>query len=198
MSMNATDPSPPVVIHLTDVIERQRINAFIIRLVALSWAVTFLDGFDMLVISFVAPYLRDGFGADVISLGELFATGVFGAMLGGIAFGWLGDRYGRRPIIIASVVAFGATSIAMALAPNMHMLLILRFLNGLALGGLMPLAWALNIEFVPSRYRATVVTVIMMGYTLGGVVAGPMTVWLALTKPGEWWTDECIRAGWGC
>lgn len=192
MSMNATDPSPPVVIHLTDVIERQRINAFIIRLVALSWAVTFLDGFDMLVISFVAPYLRDGFGADVISLGELFATGVFGAMLGGIAFGWLGDRYGRRPIIIASVVAFGATSIAMALAPNMHMLLILRFLNGLALGGLMPLAWALNIEFVPSRYRATVVTVIMMGYTLGGVVAGPMTVWLA---PDYGWQSVFMVSG---
>ncbi|WP_244917281.1 hypothetical protein [Sphingobium xenophagum] len=55
MSMNATDPSPPVVIHLTDVIERQRINAFIIRLVALSWAVTFLDGFDMLVISSSRP-----------------------------------------------------------------------------------------------------------------------------------------------
>lgn len=179
MSMIATDPSPPVVIEVTDVIERQRINAFVIRLVAISWTITFLDGFDMLVISFVAPYLRDGFGADVISLGELFAMGVFGAMLGGIAFGWLGDRYGRRPIIIASVVAFGATSMAIALAPDMQVLLILRFLNGVALGGLMPLAWALNIEYVPRRYRATVVTVIMMGYTLGGVVAGPMTVWLA-------------------
>ena len=158
----------------------------------ISWTVTFLDGFDMLVISFVAPYLRDGFGADAISLGELFAVGVFGAMLGGIAFGWLGDRFGRRPIIIASVAAFGATSMAMALAPDMQALMALRFLNGVALGGLMPLAWALNIEYVPSRYRATVVTVIMMGYTLGGVVAGPATVWLA---PHFGWQSVFLISG---
>ncbi|MEC3947510.1 MFS transporter [Sphingobium sp. HWE2-09] len=192
MTSNAADPSPPVTIDVTDVIERQGINAFVMRLVALSWTVTFLDGFDMLVISFVAPYLRDGFGADAIALGELFAVGVFGAMLGGIAFGWLGDRYGRRPIIIASVAAFGATSMAMALAPDMQALMVLRFLNGVALGGLMPLAWALNIEYAPARYRATVVTVIMMGYTLGGVVAGPMTVWLA---PHYGWQSVFLLSG---
>lgn len=186
------DDAPPVTIQVTDVIERQRMNAFVIRLIVISWTVTFLDGFDMLVISFVAPYLRDGFGADAISLGELFAVGVFGAMLGGIAFGWLGDRFGRRPIIIASVAAFGATSMAMALAPDMQALMALRFLNGVALGGLMPLAWALNIEYVPGRYRATVVTVIMMGYTLGGVVAGPATVWLA---PHFGWQSVFLISG---
>lgn len=184
--------SPPVSIQVTDVIERQRINAFVIRLIAISWTVTFLDGFDMLVISFVAPYLREGFGADAISLGELFSAGVFGAMLGGIAFGWLGDRFGRRPIIIASVAAFGATSVAMALAPEMHMLMILRFLNGIALGGLMPLTWALNIEYAPSRYRATTVTIIMMGYTLGGIVAGPFTIWLA---PHFGWQSVFLLSG---
>ncbi|WP_311271140.1 MFS transporter [Sphingobium sp. WCS2017Hpa-17] len=186
------DDAPPVTIQVTDVIERQRMNAFVIRLIVISWTVTFLDGFDMLVISFVAPYLRDGFGADAISLGELFAVGVFGAMLGGIAFGWLGDRFGRRPIIIASVAAFGATSMAMALAPDMRALMALRFLNGVALGGLMPLAWALNIEYVPGRYRATVVTVIMMGYTLGGVIAGPATVWLA---PHFGWQSVFLISG---
>lgn len=192
MNVNASEPRPPVTIKVTEVIERQRINAFVIRLVLLSWTVTFLDGFDMLVISFVAPYLRDGFGADAISLGELFATGVFGAMLGGIGFGWLGDRFGRRPIIIAAVAAFGLTAVAMAAAADMHQLLVLRFLNGVALGGLMPLAWALNIEFVPSRYRASVVTVIMMGYTLGGVVAGPITVWLA---PHFGWQSVFVISG---
>jgi len=188
----AADPSPPVAIDVTDVIERQAMNAFAIRLIAISWTVTFLDGFDMLVISFVAPYLRDGFGADAISLGQLFAVGIFGAMLGGIGFGWLGDRYGRRPIIIASVAAFGLTSIAIALAPSMHALMALRFVNGVALGGLMPLAWALNIEYVPGRYRATVVTIIMMGYTLGGVVAGPITVWLA---PDHGWQSVFLVSG---
>ncbi|HQS97567.1 MAG: MFS transporter [Novosphingobium sp. 17-62-19] len=192
--MNAAEaePRPPITIAVTEVIERQKLNAFVIRLVLISWTVTFLDGLDMLVISFVAPYLRDGFGADAISLGQLFAAGVFGAMLGGIGFGWLGDRFGRRPIIIASVATFGLTGMAIAAAGNMDQLLVLRFLNGVALGGLMPLIWALNIEFVPARYRASVVTVIMMGYTLGGVVAGPLTVWLA---PHFGWQSVFIVAG---
>lgn len=192
MTATTPDASPPVTIDVTAVIERQTINRFVVRLVLLSWAVTFLDGFDMLVISFVAPYLREGFGADAISLGELFATGVFGAMLGGIGFGWLGDRHGRRPVIIASVAAFGATGMAMALARDMQVLMLLRFLNGVALGGLMPLAWALNIEYVPGRYRATVVTIIMMGYTLGGVIAGPVTVWLA---PHHGWQSVFLLSG---
>ena len=192
MMTGPQDMPPRAAIDVADVIERQRIGRFVIRLIVLSWAVTFLDGFDMLVISFVAPYLREGFGADAMSLGRLFAVGVFGAMVGGIVFGWLGDRFGRRPVIIASVGAFGATSVAMALAPGMDALLVLRFLNGIALGGLMPLVWVLNIEYVPARYRATVVTVIMMGYTLGGVVAGPMTVWLA---PHHGWAWVFLSSG---
>lgn len=43
----------------------------------------------------------------------------------------------------------------------------LRFLNGFALGAMLPLCWALNIEFVPKRYRASVITIIMVGFSLG-------------------------------
>ena len=74
MTTATASAGPPATIIVTEVIEGQKINAFVIRLVLLSWAVTFLDGFDMLVISFVAPYLRDGFGADAVSLGELFSV----------------------------------------------------------------------------------------------------------------------------
>jgi len=173
-------------------IEGQRPNRFILWLILLSCAVTLFDGFDMLVISFVAPYIRAEFGADPVALGQLFGCGTAGAMAGGFAFGWLGDRIGRRPSIIISVVAFGITSMALALAQTFATLMLLRVLNGFALGGLMPLAWALNIEFVPRRFRATVVTLIMMGYTLGGALAGPVTVWLA---PLYGWQGVFLSSG---
>ncbi|TKD53332.1 MFS transporter [Sphingomonas baiyangensis] len=182
----------PVDIDVAEVIERQRPNGFVIRLILLSWTVTFFDGFDMLLISFVAPYIREEYGADAVTLGQLFACGTFGAMLGGIAFGWLGDRFGRRPMIIASVAAFGLSSIAIALVGSMSALMVARFVNGITLGGLMPLAWALNIEYVPTRFRATVVTVIMLGYTLGGVIAGPVTVWMA---PSMGWQSVFLFSG---
>jgi AAHS family 4-hydroxybenzoate transporter-like MFS transporter len=173
-------------------IEGQRPNSFILWLILLSCAVTLFDGFDMLVISFVAPYIRAEFGADPVALGQLFGCGTAGAMAGGFAFGWLGDRIGRRPSIIISVVAFGITSMTLALAQTFATVMVLRVLNGFALGGLMPLAWALNIEFVPRRFRATVVTLIMMGYTLGGALAGPVTVWLA---PLYGWQGVFLSSG---
>ena len=75
-----------------------------------------------------------------------------------------------------------------------HALLALRFFDGLALGGMLPLAWALNIEFVPSRMRSTVVTVIMMGYSLGAAIAGPMTNWVA---PHHGWQGVYLAGGIG-
>ena len=179
-------------IDVAQVIERQRMNGFVIRLVVISWIITLFDGFDMLVLSFLAPYVRHDFGIGTVELGQLFGCGTVGAMVGGLGFGWLGDRIGRRPTIILSVFAFGLSSMALAFAGSIEALMALRFINGIALGGLMPLAWALNIEFVPARFRATVVTVIMMGYTLGGAIAGPFTVWVA---PHWGWHSVFLLSG---
>lgn len=180
------------VIDVSAVISGQPLGRFIVGLVLISSVVTLFDGFDMLVLSFLAPYVMEDFGFDRAQMGQLFSAGTFGAMVGGFLFGWLGDRYGRRPTIVLSVACFGLSSAALALAHDLHQLMILRFVNGIALGGLLPLAWALNIEFVPQRYRATIVTLIMMGYTLGGAVAGPVTVWLA---PSLGWRGVFLAAG---
>lgn len=186
------DPPPGRAVDVAQVIEGQRLSGFIIRLILISWTVTLFDGFDMLVLSFLAPYIEADFAIDRVQLGQLFSIGTIGAMIGGLGFGWLGDRIGRRPAIILSVFGFGLSSIALAYASTLPALMVLRFINGVALGGLMPLAWALNIEFVPSRFRATVVTLIMMGYTLGGAIAGPLTVWLA---PHYGWQSVFLLSG---
>jgi len=54
----------------------------------------------------------------------------------------------------------------------------LRLVTGIPLGGMLPLAWALNMEYVPKRYRSTVVTVIMLGFSVGTGFGGPIAVWL--------------------
>jgi AAHS family 4-hydroxybenzoate transporter-like MFS transporter len=65
-----------------------------------------------------------------------------------------------------------------ALANGYWSFFLLRLANGIPLGGMLPLAWALNIEYVPKRYRATIVTIIMMGYSLGTALGGPIATWL--------------------
>jgi AAHS family 4-hydroxybenzoate transporter-like MFS transporter len=173
------------IVDVGQVIEGQKIGSFVIRLVLVSWVITFWDGFDMNVISYVAPYLTTEFGISRVALGNLFSIGIFGTMIGGFFFGYLGDRIGRRPAILIAAISFAMLTFAFGFAPSYSALMTLRFLNGIAIGGLLPLTWALNIEYVPRRFRATVVTLVMLGYTIGGAVGAPVTIWLA------------PRYGWG-
>jgi AAHS family 4-hydroxybenzoate transporter-like MFS transporter len=186
--------SAPRIIDIAALIDGRKLGPFNYKLIALSWLITVFDGFDMMMISFTAPYMRDELRFDKLMLGNVFSAGLFGMMLGGFAFAYLGDRIGRRQTIISAAFAFGILTTATAFARSYEALLVLRFLDGFAIGGMLPLAWALNIEYVPGKFRSTVVTVIMMGYSLGTAVAGPATVWLA---PQFGWEGVFVFGGLG-
>jgi AAHS family 4-hydroxybenzoate transporter-like MFS transporter len=161
-------------VDVAEVIERQKIGRFTIGLIIASWFVTFFDGYDMLVISFTSKYLTHDFHLSKLMLGNVFSAATFGALLGAMLFGQLGDHIGRRRAILVSTGAFSLMTCAIALAQSYPQLLVLRFLNGLALGGAIPLIWALNVEFVPKRFRARVVTLIMLGFGFGSTCSGPL------------------------
>ena len=163
-------------VDVCEIIESQKLNSFVVRLVAISWVVTFFDGFDLNVIAYAAPYLQSTYHLDRAALGTVFASGSAGALLGGLLFGFIGDRIGRRRAIVAAVGLFGLFTLLLAAADRTSELLLARFLGGIALGGALPLIWALSIEYVPTRYRSTVVTLIMLGYGLGVCVAGPLSI----------------------
>jgi AAHS family 4-hydroxybenzoate transporter-like MFS transporter len=186
--------APSDVIDVTRLIERQKPSWFLVRLIALSWIITFLDGFDINVIAFVAPYLGPAYGIDRAWMGYLFSVGLVGTMIGGFLFGYAGDRVGRRPAIIAATAAFGAFTVVFALADSYAQLVAIRFIDGLAIGGMLPLCWALNIEYVPKRFQASVVTVIMLGYSFGTALGGPIANWLI---PRHGWRSVYVLGG-GC
>ena len=166
------------VIDVSKIVEQQKLGRFLIALVLISWIITFFDGLDSNLISFAAPYFGAQYHLSKIQLGNIFSMGLFGTMVGGFALGYLGDRIGRRPVVIFATFLFGILTMCFALANSYWSLFSLRFIDGLPLGGMLPLAWALNIEYAPKRYRATIVTVIMMGYSLGTALGGPIAIWL--------------------
>lgn len=179
-------------VDVCQIIESQKLNAFVLRLVVISWLVTFFDGFDLNVIAFAAPYIRSQYALDQAALGEVFASGSAGALLGGLLFGFIGDRIGRRRAIVAAVGLFGLFTLLLAAADRTSEFLLARFIGGIALGGTLPLIWALNVEYVPTRYRATVVTLIMLGYGLGVCVAGPLSIGLI---PRYGWQSVFVVGG---
>lgn len=184
-------PERPI-IDLSEIIEGQSLGRFVIQLVIISWVVTFFDGFDMNVIAFVAPELANALHLNKLMLGNLFSAGLAGTMAGGFLFGYLGDRFGRRPAIITATAAFAVLTLGLSLHAGYHELLALRLLQGIATGGMLPPCWALNIEYVPRTYRSTVVTVIMLGYSIGNSFAGPLTIWLT---PRYGWRSVFVFGG---
>src|SRR6202050_3035749 len=187
-------PTAVRTVDVSAIIDGRRLTGFNYGLITLSWLITVFDGFDMMLVSFTAPYMRDEFGLSKMMLGRVFSAGLVGMMLGGFIFSFVADRIGRRATVVTAAFGFGLLTVATGFAGSYKGLLALRFLDGLALGGMLPLAWALNIEFVPTRMRSTIVTIIMMGYSFGTAVAAPLTNWIA---PNHGWQGVYLAGGAG-
>lgn len=142
---------------------------FVLLLVALAIV---LDGFDNQVLGFAIPTLVKEWGVPRSAFAPVLAFGFLG-MAAGTAFGgWLGDKIGRRPALIMSVLLFGAATGLTAIADGMTHLGICRVLAGFGLGGAMPCATALLSEFSPLKRRSLAVTLGIVCIPLGGVVGG--------------------------
>lgn len=170
----AQERSTSTIVDVSQIIERQKLSGFLIGLVLISWFITFFDGLDSNMISFAAPYFGSEYHLSKVQLGNIFSMGLMGTLIGGFIFGYIGDKIGRRPAILLAAGGFGVLTLTFTLASSYWPLFALRLLNGIPLGGMLPLAWALNIEYAPKKYRATIVTLIMIGYSLGTALGGPI------------------------
>ena len=176
MDMATRISAPATLIDVGKIIESQPPGRMLVRLVFTCWLVTFFDGFDTNAIAFAAPYLANTYSFDKAQLSHVFAAGGVGTLFGGLVFGPLGDYVGRRRAVITATLTFGIFTLLLAMSTQYWELLVTRTLNGVALGGALPLIWALGVEYVPTRYRATAVTLIMLGYGIGVAGAGPISV----------------------
>ena len=131
-----------------------------------------LDGFDNQVLGFAIPALIKEWGVTRAAFAPVFAFGFLGMAAGTAIGGWLGDKIGRRPALIGSVILFGIATGLTAFADSVVHLGVCRVIAGLGLGGAMPCATALVSEFAPQKRRSLAVTLGIVCIPLGGVVGG--------------------------
>lgn len=143
-----------------------------------------LDGVDNQLLPNAVPTLIQEWGRPRREFTDALAIGPFGMMLGGLFGGFIGDRWGRRPALLASVATFGAFTAALAFVNSIEALAVLRFLAGVGLGGAMPNAATLASEYVPARNRPLAVTLTIVSIPLGGALAGELA---ALVIPAFGW-----------
>jgi MFS transporter, AAHS family, 4-hydroxybenzoate transporter len=165
-------PGAASVMDVRTFIDSQPISTYQWMVTLMCGLIVFVDGFDAQAVGFVAPALTADLRVSRAVLGTVLSSGLAGMMVGALAFGPVADWIGRKPVLIASTLIFGVGSLLTATAGTIEGLSAFRFLTGLGMGGAMPNAIALTSEFMPTRYRATAVTAMMCGFSLGAAVGG--------------------------
>lgn len=150
----------------------------------LCWVTVMLEGYDLVVLGAIIPVLLDtGYlGFTPASATAVATLSLVGVAIGAASVGPLADRFGRRPVLMASVVLFSVLTLVLPLAPSVAMFAALRLLAGIGLGACMPAALTIMSEYLPATQRARANTITMTGYHVGAV----LTSLLALLA-GEHW-----------
>lgn len=157
---------------LTQILDRQKFSAFHVRLLIFAALVMLCDGYDIGAAAFAGPALVKDWGISRAELGPMFGAGLFAGLFGPPVLGYLADHLGRKRMIIAGVIFFGAFTLGSVWTHNIHQLIALRFIAGLGISGVLAVVVALVNEFSPRRLRATFITLMFSGVTFGGGLPG--------------------------
>jgi len=129
------------------IISRGQMGMFQMLAVAICIVLNALDGFDVLSISFASPGISQEFGLEGVGLGTVLAAELFGMAIGSVIFGRVADGVGRRPTMMACVVAMAGGMIAVYCASSISEMLVYRVITGLGIGGMLACANAMVAEF---------------------------------------------------
>jgi AAHS family 4-hydroxybenzoate transporter-like MFS transporter len=168
-----------VTVDVAEIIEKQKFGAFQISIVALCGCVQFLDGFDTQALAYAAPTLRAAWHMSPTALGPVFGFGAFGTGIGSVLLSPLADMFGRKKVMIASVLLFGLFTLATVAVGSVNQLLILRPLTGFGLGAALPLTYVVANEFAPARIRARMVAIMATGFAIGAAFGGLLQAQMA-------------------
>lgn len=147
------------------------------------WTIVFIclllyiiDGYDFMIMAFVASAVSKEFAINGAQIGTLISAGLIGMTISSLFIAPLGDKYGRRTLILFSALLCGISMLGAFLATSYNGLLIVRFLSGIGIGGMQIGCMLLTAEFSTKKVRGFNLALLAAGYgagaALGGVMAG--------------------------
>ncbi len=136
-----------------------------------------LDAFDFFLLVFVLGAIAHDFHADITEVTFAIFLTLAARPLGALIFGRLADRFGRRPVLMVDIAIFSILEFATAFSPNLTVLLVLRFLFGIGMGGEWGIGTSLAMETIPPQARGAVSGLLQSGYPCGYFL-GAIAYWL--------------------
>jgi SHS family lactate transporter-like MFS transporter len=134
----------------------------------LGWS---LDAFDFFILIFCVNALAAQFQTKVSAITEAIFLTLAMRPVGALLFGWMADRFGRRPTLMVDIIAYSVFELASAFAPSLKFFLIMRALFGIAMGGEWGVGAALAFETLPAEGRGFFSGVLQEGYVVGNLLA---------------------------
>jgi MFS transporter, putative metabolite:H+ symporter len=139
---------------------------------------TFFDAFDALAIGSVLPVIVPLWKLTPPQIGLMISAGFFGQLIGALLFGWFAERYGRMPAMVWSIALFATMSLVSALAWDYNSLVVFRTIQGIGLGGEVPVAAAYISELAKAHGRGRFVLLYEIVFPIGLVAASLLGLWL--------------------
>jgi MFS transporter, AAHS family, 4-hydroxybenzoate transporter len=180
------------VLDIAALIDSRPLSAFQIRVLALIGCLVLMDGLDVQEIGFVAPALLRSWSLEPAALGPIFGAGLLGMLAGSMSLSVLADRIGRRPVLIGATFFFSLCVLATAATHSVAQMVVLRFLTGVGIGGVMGNAITLASEYCPAARRASLLMIISCGFTAGAMLGGLLATVLI---PRSGWQSVFIAGG---
>ncbi len=137
--------------------------------ILICFLIAFIEGIDLQSAGVAAAGVGAHFGLDKSALGLFFSAAILGLLPGGLIGGRLGDRIGRKKVLMISVALFGLFSILTALVTSYQGLLFARFMTGAGLGAALPNLVALASEAVSEKARGRAISLMYCGMPIGGI-----------------------------
>jgi AAHS family 4-hydroxybenzoate transporter-like MFS transporter len=182
---------PKAIVDVGEVIDRSRISSLQITVLVLGMAMALVDGYDTQAVAYALTSMAAEWGSKPADFAPAFTVGLFGLTLGAVVLGQLGDRFGRKPMLLLSVVLFGIFTLTIVWATNLRDLFWMRLVIGIGLGGMLPNVASIVADFAPERHRRTAVMIVIgclaAGAFFGGIIAGhilPTFGWRAIFYAG--------------
>lgn len=159
-------------------LDKASLSSLQITVIIITIGLNALDGFDVLSISFALPGIAEEWGTNRAALGIVASMELIGMGIGSICLGSIADKIGRRPTVLSCLTVMCLGMFMVTTVDSIFSLSAWRVFTGIGIGGMLASINAIAAEFSNKKSRYLCISIMAIGYPIGGVLGGTVASYL--------------------